>query len=99
MATVHLFGPYYLFTLSANKFKPGDVLVYSFGPWPQFADGTVTISAGIQDFSPGDGRAITVESPEYVMDGAQRRYVRFTYRNTGSEPMQGWYFNLSVVLP
>jgi hypothetical protein len=99
MATVHLFGPYYVLALPANMFKPGDVRAFSFGPWPHFADGTVTISAGIQDFGPGDRRAITVDSTEYSMDRAQRHYVHFTYRNTGSEPIQGWYFNLSVVLP
>lgn len=99
MATVHLFGPYYVLTSADNKFKPGEVRAYGFGPWPQFADGTVTISAGIQDFSASDRRAITVDTTEYSMDSAQRRYVRFTYRNTGSDPIQGWYFNLSVVLP
>lgn len=99
MATVHLFGPYYVLTSPDNKFKPGDVRGYGFGPWPQFVDGTVTISASIQDFSPGDRRAITVDSTEYSMDSAQRCYVRFTYRNTGSDPIQGWFFNLSVVLP
>jgi hypothetical protein len=82
-----------------NKFNPGEVRTYGFGPWRQFAEGTVTVSAGIQDFSPGDRRAITVESIEYSMDGAQLHYVHFAYRNTGSDPIQGWYFNLSVVLP
>ncbi len=99
MATVHVFGPYYVLTSPDTMLKPGDVRAYGFGPWPPFADGTVTISAGIQDFSPGDRRAITVDSVEYSMDAAQGRYVRFTYRNTGSDPIQGWYFNLSVVLP
>jgi hypothetical protein len=49
----------------------------------------------------GTTRAITIDSIEYFMldSGPRDPYIRFTYRNSGSEPIQGWYFNLSVVLP
>ena len=59
----------------------------------------MTVSASIQDFSRSDRRAITVEDIEYSMDGAMQRYIRFIYRSIGSDATQGWYFNLSVVLP
>jgi hypothetical protein len=104
MATVNVYGPYYVLTLPENKFQPGEVRSFGFGPWPAFATGTATVSANVQDFSAmqfGASRNITVDSLEYVLGGpgGANRYVNFTYRNSGSEPIQGWYFNLTVVTP
>ena len=102
MATVHLFGPYWVLRLPEDKFKPGETGVFGFGPWPQFQDGTVSVSATPWDFSSiptGGSREITVDSISYSLSSQTERFIRFIYRNTGSEPMQGWYFTLSVVLP
>jgi hypothetical protein len=104
MATTYLYGPYYVIEGPDTLFRPGEVRSYSFGPWRYFRDGTVTISVNVQDFSGfvnGTTRAITIDSIEYFIQqwGTRDPYIRFTYRNSGSEPIQAWYFNLSVVLP
>lgn len=104
MANTYLYGPYFVIEGPDTPFQPGEVRSYGFGPWPPFRDGTVTISVNIQDFGrfvSGTTRAITIDSIEYYMQdsGARDPYIRFTYRNSGSEPIQAWYFNLSVVLP
>jgi hypothetical protein len=98
MANAYVYGPYWVLNLSEAKLQPGEVRTFGFGPWPTFGEGTTTISANVQDFSGGGLRAITIDSLQYALDGTQR-YVYFTYRNTGTEPIQGWYFNLSVVVP
>jgi hypothetical protein len=104
MATTYLYGPYYVIEGPDTPFRPGEVRSYGFGPWRPFRDGTVTISANIQDFGRfvnGTTRAITIDGIEYFMadSGTLDPSIRFTYRNSGSEPIQAWYFNLSVVLP
>ncbi len=104
MATTYLYGPYYVIEGPDTPFRPGEVRSYGFGPWRPFRDGTVTISANIQDFGrfvEGTTRAITIENVEYFIQdsGTRDPFIRFTYRNSGSEPIQAWYFNLSVVLP
>jgi hypothetical protein len=104
MANTYLYGPYYVIEGPDTPFRPGEVRGYRFGPWRSFRDGTLTVSANIQDFGrfvQGTTRAITIDSIEYSMEegGERNSFVRFTYRNSGSEPIQAWYFNLSVVLP
>lgn len=102
MATAHLFGPYYVLEMPETAFRPGEVRVFGFGPWPSFRDGTVTVSAGIQDFGPfqtGTVRGITVEPVEYSMRSTTESYIHFAYRNSGNEPIRGYYFMLGVVLP
>jgi len=100
MATVQLYGPYYVLQSFQNKFKPGEVRRFGFGPWP-FRRGTATVSAAIQDFSPLEAgtRRITVESIEYELSEHEQDYIVFTYRNTGDDEIQGWLFNLSIVEP
>ena len=101
MATVNVYGPYYVLTSPEDKLQPGEVRSFGFGPWPPFGNGTATVSANVQDFGPtkfGGTRNITVDSLEYILDN-QDRLVSFTYRNSGVEPIQGWYFNLTVAVP
>jgi len=100
MATVQLYGPYYVITSRENKFKPGEVRAFGFGPWP-FRRGTATVSVAIQDFSTLEigSRRITVESIEYELNEHEQDNISFTYRNTGDGEIQAWYFNLSIVEP
>ena len=72
MATTYLYGPYYVIEGPDTPFRPGEVRSYGFGPWRPFRDGTVTISANIQDFGAlcgGTTRAITIDSIEYFIAG------------------------------
>ena len=100
MATVQLYGQYYVLTSLTNKFKPGEVRGYQFGPWP-FRLGTATITVAIQDFShfENGSRRITVEGIEYESNEKGQDYIHFTYRNNGPDEIQGWFFNLSLVVP
>jgi hypothetical protein len=99
MATVQLYGPYYVLQSPQNKFKPGEVRRFGFGPWP-FRRGTATVSAAIQDYSSVEGTLrITVESIEYEINEIGQDNIFFTYRNTGDDEIQGWLFNLSIVEP
>ncbi len=100
MATVQLYGPYYVLTSAEDKFKPGEVRRFGFGPWP-FRRGTVTVSVAVQDFSriAAGSRRITVENIEYEFNENQEDSIYFTYRNTGDDEIQGWFFNLSFVEP
>ncbi len=101
MGSVNVYGPYWVLNLPENRLQPGEVRAFTFGPWPPFENGTSTVSATVWDFGPTEGwrtRNITVENLEYILDG-QERFVSFRYRNSGSEPIQGWQFYLSVTAP
>jgi hypothetical protein len=101
MPTVQLYGPYWEIRLPEAKIQPGDVRVFSVGPWPPFEDGTVSVSATPWDFSAmtsGGRRAMTVHDIEYWMSDRRERYIDVTFKNTGTDSMQAFYFYVSMVL-
>ena len=101
MPTVQLYGPYWDFTLPTNKIQPGDVRAFTVGPWPPFENGTVTVSATPWDFSAisnGGRRAMTLSNIEYWMSDRRERFIDVSFRNTGTDSMQAFYFYVSMVL-
>lgn len=101
MPTVQLYGPYWEINLPTTKIQPGEERVYNVGPWPPFAKGTVSVSATPWDFSAisnGGRRALTVSTIEYWMSDRNERFIDVTFRNTGTDSMQAFYFYVSMVL-
>jgi hypothetical protein len=97
MATVDCYGPYPVGLGFGDLFMPGEVRDFSWGPWPAFAGGAVSVTVHPHLFN--STASITLESVTRRDIRGGQIFVDCTYRNTGTGGLKGWHLYVSLVRP
>lgn len=95
MATIHQFGPYVV--ASTPGLMPGDEWPRHFGPWPQFENASVVITAHANRRDYGN-LILSVPRIATRITRSGEHYIEYTVRNDSDFPVQAFYTWLTVII-